>query len=51
LALGISSLFVEAKGVAWILWFAALLDACGFLYFYGWYYRIGRFDLMNIPRT
>jgi hypothetical protein len=49
-ALGGAGLFVPDTLVAWLLWFAAILDAYALFRIYGWFYHASCFDLMSFPR-
>ncbi len=41
---------IATPAVAWICWFAAIIDAYAFFRIYGWFYDRNYFDLMNVPR-
>jgi hypothetical protein len=48
--LGAAGLFVPVPGIAWGLWFLALVEGYAIYRIYGWFYHANRFDLMNVPR-
>ena len=50
LGLGGAGLFVPNALVAWLLWFAAIIDAYILFRIYGWFYHANCFDLMSFPR-